>query len=159
MQDKEPLVEWLQNAAGLEIAVNEDPLIEARQNWQHYFLSAEQAAKLTVEDLLAFVEQLTELLRGKLVSDHEGSEMLLYFWFDEMAGGLCSSLVSRSWDMALPFRCPIDRDARIEDIVERYIDSHYLEGIPFAELDTVVLPETDKILTSRILPVHVISLP
>ena len=133
---KEPLMEWIRENAWDPIEINTDPLVEARDNLYRLLLTFEEVGQLAASDCCEFVETYVSIKRQQLIDDHSKHSMLVYVWFDEMAGSLCISSISNNAGWVMPFSCQIDTNASLETVVNSFMQSHYLEGIPNAELST-----------------------
>jgi hypothetical protein len=162
MELKEPLLEWLQDAVCEPIVMGNDKLVEARGNLRRFSLSREQTDNLTPDDLCNFLDHLIESRRQVLAGRANSNSMLMYIWFDEMAGTLCSSLISSTEISGLPFSCPVETTIGLADIATRFLRSRYLEGIPYTELKPVLDTDRDGCEASfalEPLPVYVLRLP
>lgn len=158
---KEPLAEWMTDGARVPIEINPDPLVEARDNLRRFSLTFEQRGRLTVADLAEFVESYASVKKQQLIGSHPGRIMLLYVWFDELAGTLCIGSVSDNPGRVLPFACQIDGRAKLATVLDAFLNSSYLEGIPLADLTPMTGAGGDGSAAGQggPLPVFVMSLP
>jgi hypothetical protein len=157
---REPLLEWLQDAVCDSVTVSEDSSVEAQDNLWRFSLTKEQACELCVDEVLEFLENVIESRRQFLIHELDRQSMLMYVWFDEMAGALCLCLSSSKECTALPFSCAIDPNAKLADIVSEFLGSSYLEGIPKSELEpTAPGNPCSEPLPPEPLSVYVIRLP
>jgi len=140
-----PFDERIRLAEETPLVAGGDVNVEAVENLHRWGCTLERAASLTVDDVCRFLERYVDVKRRQWREDANLHPMTAYDWFDEMAGTLCSSLVSAAHLPQLPFGCPVDADARAEDVARAFLRSPYLEGIP---LDELTFPSPDEITPS-----------
>ena len=162
MNFKEPLPEWVRQLAWDSVAVGEDVMFEARENLHRFTCTADQAKILETDEICEFFDYYIDVKKNQLNNEYDSYNMVIYIWFDEMVGSLCSSLISRTHLPQLPFSCCVNTDVRLEDIVDRFLRSRYLEGIPYDELTFERLPGdiiSKAPPSSEPLPVFLVSVP
>jgi hypothetical protein len=140
---KEPLADWIRDNGWNPIEINLDYLLEARENLLTLSMTHEQMEKLTVSDLCDFVESYILIKKQQLIDNYSAHAMLIYVWFDEMAGSLCVGLISNSPGRTLPFSCQVDPFAKLDTVINAFMRSPYLEGIPNAELTRLTPTDID----------------
>ena len=136
-------------------------MIEARDNLHRFSLTFEQMEKLTAEDLCQFVESYISIKKEQLIDSYAGHDMVIYVWFDEPAGTLCVGLISKGPSQSLPFSCQIDFHASLVTVIEAFMGSPYVEGIPNAELTLMTTADEDvpPAKSTDALPVFVLPIP
>lgn len=55
-------------------------------------------------------------------------------WFDEVAGQLRFNILS-GHVVQLPFGCHVEKNSSVEQIIDAFLSSRYLHGIPADELE------------------------
>lgn len=87
----------------------------------------------SVDELARFLDRVKENRRKQLSNSSLTADLIYYLWFDEPAGVLCINFINSNHS-SLPFRCalrPADSERRI---LECFLHSPYVSGIPLAEL-------------------------
>jgi hypothetical protein len=134
-----PLNDWLADVAADAVEVRPGDInAEAQANLWSFSLSPEQAAAVSVDDVVRFVDQVVEARRGWLRD--KGAAMVNYWWHDAQAGQLRFSLVSAG-HQRLPFGVEVVQVPDVRQIISDWLASPYLHGIPFANLDS---EQTDR---------------
>ncbi len=59
--------------------------------------------------------------------------LLFYVWFDEQAGNLNLNFITANHER-LPFRADLEHVDSLDIILNEFLTSKYLEGIPFEDL-------------------------
>ena len=62
--------------------------------------------------------------------------LLYYLWFDEQAGQLRFNFINSNHDK-LPFRCKLVFVDSEKEIIDDFLNSNYLDGIPWSEFKVV----------------------
>lgn len=163
MQLKEPLQDWVTDLIGDEVVSSGDVIHEAQENLRRFNLTHEQAALLRPEDICHFVETLIDLRRQSHVGISARKRMMLYVWFDEMSGSLCTSSITAATNVKLPFACEVETCTTIDRIAQDFLKSPFLESIPLSELVPIVEAEPPEETVSTCardpLPVFVVVIP
>ncbi|NER17539.1 hypothetical protein GWK10_09980 [Spongiivirga citrea] len=60
--------------------------------------------------------------------------MIFYLWFDEQAGQIRFNLINENHSK-LPFTSKVEFAENQKIIISDFLESEYLNGIPFSELD------------------------
>jgi hypothetical protein len=140
-----PFIEWSAEVASDPVVVRPDNIrAEAKGNLWSFSLSPEQAAAVTVATVLRFAEQVILARRAWLTARNAG-EMVLYWWHDAQAGQLRFSMVSAVHG-ALPFGCKTTQASSHESVIEDWLRSSYLHGIPFSELEPSAADDVEPTL-------------
>jgi len=160
MTTLELLNEWYEDVARDPITVSDDARIEAAQNMWGFSLTSTQARQLSVNDVASFVNKIGKA-RAEQVSRRRLSPMLFYLWHDQISGRLCFSLISLREGRSPEFRCAINTTATLNEIVEEFLSSAYLDGIPDSELNTTENPIESRIQPEgeHVLDIFVMRLP
>ena len=132
MQATGLLESWFADATSGDALI--DPLEiqrEAIENLRYFALPQGQAAPdiATVE---AFVARVVEARREHLRARTRRA-MTMYWWHDALAGQLRYSLVSSS-HRRLPFRARVQHVDRLTPILQEWLESPWLQGIPWTDL-------------------------
>lgn len=141
----------------------EDLMREIETNMWRLSCSRAIAEQLTVEDLEAFFDDVVESRRAQLRASELEHGMLFYVWFDEQAGQLRFNLIS-DVHSELPFRCQTRRVSELGKVISQFLESRWLDGIPFEELERIEgFPDVEGLVESNvsetILDVFVTNLP
>jgi len=130
MRNPPPLDAWLGDATSGEVLV--DPLQinrEAIANLRFFAIPRGEAAP-GVEAVEAFVGAVVDARREQL-EGRKSRSMTMYWWHDVLAGQLRCSLVCSS-HRRLPFGARVERLARVRPILDRWLASPWLNGIPLS---------------------------
>lgn len=129
---------------------------ESNQNCTALSLTRELALQITIDDLLVFLTRVKSNRQKQLISCGLSIDLVYYLWFDEMAGQLRFSFINSN-HKALPFKCDLTLIKTEKEIIDRYLKSDYLDGVPWKDLmdlgidgDPVISDETEKIYTLNI---------
>lgn len=108
----------------------------------HWSISATKdiITQTTTTDFLDFIQKVKENYKNQLDNSSHDIDLIFYLWFDEMAGQLRFNFINSNHDK-LPFGCQLKHTDRPEEIVDEFIKSKYLEGIPWTELETIETKE------------------
>jgi len=153
-----PFKEWLTEVSTDCILLNPDDInAEAHGNLWSFTLSSEQVAAVSKTDVVDFI-QTVAASRGEWLTTHASGPMLFYCWHDEQAGQLRFSLVSAKHGH-LPFGCEVVAADQLGTIVQSFLGSSYLGGIPWSELRLQSDDGTASKSSSNVLPVWSTRLP
>ncbi len=130
-----PFPGWLAEVASDEIVVDpEDIKAECLPNMWCFSVSPEQAGATTVQDVKDFISQIVEARSSQLRAlEHPAGSMVFYCWHDFQAGQLRFSLVSASHGH-LPFGNKLQPVGGVERIIESWLTSPWLHGIPLTDV-------------------------
>jgi hypothetical protein len=121
---------------------------ELRENTWGIYASHKEAKSAASAEITAAIIRVADRWL-KQIREEGSPPWTFYVWYDEQAGTLRLSAESAPVD-GLSFGAPYDETARLEDIVQAWLSSRYLEGIPWSELR---VPEdwedTEEILAKR----------
>jgi len=151
-----PFIDWLPDVVNDEITICVDDIeAEARGNLWTFTVSMDQVAATTVSDVIWFAEQVIEARRASLIARNAGP-MVIYWWHDSLAGQLRLSLVSILHDR-LPFACATVAAPNLVAVIEDWLGSPYMQGIPWSELSSPV--PSDSAPTPKPIRVWTIKVP
>jgi len=129
------LIEWLNDVCAHELVVAADNVnIEARQNLWTFSIDVNRAAQMVRDDVEHFVLEIVAAWRQQL-RERGAAPMLFYCWHDGQAGQLRISAVSRSHGQ-LPFGCQLEQVAELSVVLNDWLRSPDLDGIPRVELES-----------------------
>jgi hypothetical protein len=94
----------------------------------------------TTADFLEFIQNIKDNYKRQLDKSQLDINLIFYLWFDEFAGQLRFNFINSNHDK-LPFGCKLKYTEKPEEIVEKYLNSQYHEGIPWNEFETLETPE------------------
>jgi hypothetical protein len=97
-------------------------------------------AQATITDFLEFIQKVKESYKNQLNNSQFDIDLIFYLWFDEMTGQLCFNFINSNHDK-LPFACKLKHTDKQEEIIDKFRNSKYLEGIPHDELEEIDTPE------------------
>ncbi len=111
--------------------------INAEINSNNWILSAPMdiISQTTTTDFLEFIQKVKDNYKNQLDKSTLDIDLIFYMWFDEMAGQLRFNFINSNHSK-LPFGCKLTHLDRPEEIVDKYLKSHYNDGIPMNELET-----------------------
>ncbi|WP_216321318.1 hypothetical protein [Deinococcus aestuarii] len=105
---------------------------EARGNLCCISISYDLAQQISTSALAGTLSIIRDSWQKRL-AEYGKSTGNFYAYLDEQASQLRFSLIS-GVESSLPFGCPVDDSATLEEIVANFLNWPYLEGIPFSEL-------------------------
>ena len=108
---------------------------EINQNNWHLSAPADILSQTTAADFLAFIQKVKDNYKNQLNKSQFDIDLIFYMWFDEMACQLRFNFINSNHSK-LPFGCKLTHLDRPEEIVDKYLKSHYNDGIPMNELET-----------------------
>lgn len=123
--------------------IDEDPAVEARLNTYALAFGSEAAKTVSVEQMTGFLREAYDLLAAA-AQTIEATGLRFYSWFDEMAGQLRVSVSSAA---DLPFGATIQLTSDPAVIARQFLQSDYLDGIPWSELSETDDEEDGEPLT------------
>ncbi|MFZ4739640.1 MAG: hypothetical protein ACOYLE_00570 [Bacteroidales bacterium] len=106
---------------------------EIYQNSISIGLTSEQAKNTSSHDILMFLSKVKLNRQKQLIQSDLKIDLIYYLWLDEMAGQLCFNFIN-SHHSKLPFGCELNFVDSERDIIDSFLKSSYLDGIPFEEL-------------------------
>jgi hypothetical protein len=125
-----PFPQWLPEVSAAAVVIDPDAInAEANGNLWGFGLTREQADGVSVADVVGFAAAVADARRAWL-SAHSAAPMVLYWWHDAQAGQLRFSLVSAAHGH-LPFGCRVIAAASLRAVMEAWLQSPYLHGIPW----------------------------
>ena len=107
-------------------------------------IDSETAMKIENADLHNFLRKVIENRISQLDKSDKNMDLIFYSWFDEQAGNLNFNFInSRHED--LPFSTELEFVDSLDTIINDFLNSRYLDGIPLDELEDVSedIEETD----------------
>ena len=126
------LREWLEEITGDEITICDDPQVEARDNQWTFSISSEQVLEVAIEDFTRFINDVLHVKRLE-VERRQLPSLIFYSWFDQISGRLCFSFTSRTDPAKLDFKCIVNHRAKLSNVLEQFLTSKHLDGIPLEE--------------------------
>lgn len=91
------------------------------------------AKLIDINDLRLFLREVVSNRIEQLEISNKNIDLLFYLWFDEQAGNLNFNFIN-SKHSRLPFGANLEFVDSIDLILKDFLDSDYLDGIPFNEL-------------------------
>jgi|SRR6185436_4009318 len=99
-------------------------------------ISAELAKQTSSTDFITFLNRVKTNRRQQLQESSLDVNLIYYLWFDEQAGHLRFNFINSNHDK-LPFGCELVFVNNEKEILDSFLNSNYLEGIPWNELETI----------------------
>ncbi|MDP4264163.1 MAG: hypothetical protein Q8941_16665 [Bacteroidota bacterium] len=99
-------------------------------------LTKEIAKQVSINDFTDFLAKVKLNRRDQLFKSYLNIDLIYYLWFDEMAGQLRLNFINSN-HVSLPFKCNLIFVDTEQQIIDAFLNSSYLEGIPFDELTDV----------------------
>lgn len=134
------LTSWLEDVANDETVIDQTKTgihSEAHPNMWSFSLTMKQAKETTVEDVENFLYCVMAGREKQFQKQNiQAKSITFYCWHDAQAGQLRFSLVS-SCHGYLPFGAKLKHVSSVQIIIKDWLDSHYLEGIPFEEFEEI----------------------
>jgi hypothetical protein len=126
------LQSWFRDALAGDVVIDpHDINREAIENLRFFALSGGPSTPDVVA-VEAFVSNVVEA-RAEHLRTRKSRNMTMYWWHDVQAGHLRCSFVSTS-HRRLPFGARVRRTGSVRLIVEEWLGSPWLKGIPFDQL-------------------------
>lgn len=107
---------------------------EVSTNHWSFGIDYDTAKKIKNKDLKCFLKRLVENRKKQLESNDKKMDLLFYSWFDEQAGNINLNFINLKHEK-LPFGSEIDFVKSIDIIIDNFLNSKYLEGIPWREFE------------------------
>lgn len=101
-------------------------------NTRSISMPSEQAACTSVEQLTGLLEKVRAAHRSSVAPERGLPALTFYAWVDHQAGQLRFSVTS---SQELPFRTSIEVIDDPKPVIQEYLASPYLDGIPWEELE------------------------
>jgi hypothetical protein len=142
MKTTETLLQgWFQDAVEGDVLIDPRQINrEAIENLRYFEISR----GISTPDPAAVEAFVTSVVaaRAEHLRKRKSRNMTMYWWHDVLAGHLRCSLVSAS-HRRLPFGARVRRVESVRPIVEEWLDSPWLRGIPLDQLtcDSTAEPE------------------
>ncbi len=96
-------------------------------------IASETAMKIENSDLQFFLRKVVDNRTMQLENSDKKMDLLYYLWFDEQAGSLNFNFINYNHEK-LPFGAEIDFVESIDAIIGDFLNSKYLDGIPWNEI-------------------------
>lgn len=109
---------------------------EIKHNCEMVSISADIAKQVSSLDFLLFLDKVKANRQQQLEQSSLDLNIIYYLWFDEQAGQLRFNFINSHHDK-LPFGCKISFVDSEQEIIDDFINSNYLDNIPWNELETV----------------------
>ena len=100
------------------------------------YLSIPAGIQVQLHDLLAFLRKVRLNRQLQLQNSGLAIDLVYYVWHDELAGQLRFNFLNSS-HQNLPFGCTVSLVENEAEIVSGFLNSSYLQGIPWDEFATV----------------------
>ncbi|HVW99301.1 MAG TPA: hypothetical protein VHA52_02510 [Candidatus Babeliaceae bacterium] len=124
---------------GLPEAIHE----EVSNNMWCVGLSLGFEKKVTLNQLEYFFERLLVVRKKQLLRDGIVSPVTFYLWHDELAGQLRFNFISGHCEK-LPFGCTVIPVLTVKEILQDFLSSPYLQGIPLNEFEVIDINEESE---------------
>jgi dynactin complex subunit len=86
------------------------------------------------EDLKVFLRKVVKNRIAQLDNSDKNMDLIFYSWFDEQAGNLNLNFINAVHEK-LPFKAELEFVDSIDAIINDFLNSGYLDGIPCNELE------------------------
>lgn len=96
-------------------------------------LTFDLAGQISSDEIIIFLTKLKANRKKQLINCELQIDLIYYSWFDEMAGQFRFNFINSNHNK-LPFGCELKFVETEKEIINKFIQSYYLEGIPFNEL-------------------------
>lgn len=110
----------------------DDLKTEISNNMWRIGIERETVETVSVSDFIVFFEKVIDNRQQQINLSSSNHGMSLYVWVDHQAGQLRFNLIS-DLHARLPFGCDIEMTTSLETIIEEFLNSPFLEGIPVEE--------------------------
>jgi len=137
MTEKEKFFDDLREFESSELFLtNSTDLIreEIKHNCVLVSMSSNAAKQASTSDFISFLDRVKVNRRQQLQQSSLNIDLIYYLWFDEQAGQLRFNFINSNHDK-LPFGCKIFFVESEKQIIDEFLDSNYLDGIPLSELE------------------------
>ena len=120
---------------------------EIENNHWSIGIDSDTAKNVKNEDLRDFLRKVVKNRIAQLDKSDKNIDLTYYSWFDEQAGNLNLNFIN-SRHKKLPFKAELEFVDSIDTIISDFLNSKYLDGIPWDELEDIsgdsdVKEETD----------------
>lgn len=134
------LQSWLDELQADGIFLSDEPAAGARENL--WCISLPTELGLEVSEWVDFLQRAVEI-RRTLAELQPVRPVTFYVWHDEVAGQLRFSTAHCTRNN-LPFGAGTALVEHPEEIIREFVDSPYVNGIPWTELKEISLDELDE---------------
>ena len=110
--------------------------LEIENNHWSIGIDSVTAKQVNTNDLEGFLKEMVQNRTRQLNESDKEIGLLFYAWFDEQSGNLNFNFIN-SGHKSLPFAAEIMFVDSIETILNDFLNSEYLDGIPMNELEDV----------------------
>ncbi|WP_204263115.1 hypothetical protein [Spongiivirga citrea] len=107
---------------------------EIESNCWSLSLSKEQAGFVSTHEFAALLDLIKQNRTEQLNNSDYDVNLIFYLWFDEQAGQIRFNLINENHSK-LPFTSKVEFAENQKIIISDFLESEYLNGIPFSELD------------------------
>ena len=108
--------------------------LEIEQNTVQLSVTMNTAKQLSAIDLVAFLNRIKSNRLTQLRESGFDINLIYYLWFDELAGQLRFNFLNSN-HVKLPFAGEIVFVNNEQEIINDFLNSNHLEGIPWNELE------------------------
>jgi hypothetical protein len=123
--------------AALFLTERTDLLEEIRSNMISLGLPGTLSKSVSVENLQSFLQRVKRNRLQQLADSSLNVHLIYYLWVDEMAGRLRAGFINSNHSK-LPFACSYQLVDSEEKILTAFLQSPWLNGIPWEELSPTV---------------------
>ena len=99
-------------------------------------VDSETAKKINNNDLEDFLRKVVQNRISQLDKSDKNMGLIFYSWFDEQAGNLNFNFINSGHEN-LPFGAELEFVDSLDTIISDFLNSRYLDGIPWEELEDV----------------------
>lgn len=115
---------------------------EIENNHWSFGIDFDTAKNVKNEDLKLFIDKIIENRVLQLKNSEVNVDLIFYSWFDEQAGNLNFNFINAGHEV-LPFGAELELVDSIDIIINDFLSSKYLEGIPWGEFEDVTVDSGD----------------
>ena len=109
---------------------------ECKHNCIWVSISFDIAKQTTTTDFISFMNRVKANRKQQIQQSSVDINLIYYIWFDDQAGQLRFNFINSNHDK-LPFRCKLIFVDSEKEIIDDFLNSNYLEGIPWNELKVI----------------------
>lgn len=109
---------------------------EIEHNCVWVSISSDIAKQVSSADFLLFLGKVKANRQLQLQQSSLDLNIIYYLWFDEQEGQLRFNFINSKHDK-LPFGCKLSFVDSEQEIIDDFLNSNYLDGIPWSELETI----------------------
>ncbi|HYF02317.1 MAG TPA: hypothetical protein VEC36_02995 [Patescibacteria group bacterium] len=147
METKEEFFKSLEEIVEAELFIGstfEEFEEEAKANHWSISLTSELAKKINAIEILEFLKAVKANRKQQLIQRGFSINLFFYMWFDEQSGTLNFSFIDSTFTR-LPFKCTLKLVKSELEIIDDFLQSKYLDGIPWDELtDNTELEDSNQ---------------